>query len=91
MVDIDTVRSAWPYLDYPATLAPDLLGDRRGDLRRPVGLEVHAPPGPVALQPRERRPADRIRMAREGSVGHAPGRRRSPCAWKVGISARSST
>lgn len=24
-LDIDTVRSAWPYLKYPGTLAPDLL------------------------------------------------------------------
>ena len=24
-LDIDTVRSAWPYLNYPGTLAPDLL------------------------------------------------------------------
>src|SRR5688572_28281237 len=24
-LDLDTVRAAWPYLDYPGTLAPDLL------------------------------------------------------------------
>src|SRR5688500_5169554 len=32
-------------------LAPDLVGDRGGDLGRAVGLEVHAAAGPVAREP----------------------------------------
>ena len=45
-------RAAPSAVDRPVVdLAPDLLGDRGGDLVRAVGLEVHAAPGAVALEP----------------------------------------
>ena len=66
-------------LDRPVVdLAPDLLGDRGGDLGGAVGLEVHAAPGAVALAAGGARGSSARSGGGAGSRGTAAGSRSAP-------------